>query len=286
MKRRVFEVAEAGPLAEAVARGLRCEPARARALVERGAAYIDGSRARPGASVRPGSRVLVVLEEGGRSTLEPPAPPPPLRVLHEDRSVLAVDKPAGIPSQPTPGRAGESLLDLASAYLGHPAGLVHRLDRETSGVVVFGKRPEATSALAAELREGRAVKQYLAVASPGLPAEGTIDLPLSRDPARPGRWRATRSAHGLPALTRFRRLFDGEVSGVALFPHTGRTHQLRAHLAALGHPIRGDRLYGGAPAARCLLHARRLQILGLQFDAPLPEDFLSFRRLEDWERIT
>ena len=282
MKRRVFLVEAAGPLDEAVARALPCPPAEARALVQRGATYVDGRRAREGMAVAPGARVLVVLEEGGQAALADAPPPPPLRVLHEDEELLVVDKPPGLTAQPTPGRAGDSLLDLASAYLGRPAGLVHRLDRETSGVTVFGKSPLATSRLAAEFREGRAVKQYLAATAPGLPAEGTIRLPLSRDPSRPGRWRASAQANGLAAETRWRRLFDAEVSGVALFPHTGRTHQLRAHLAALGHPIVGDALYEGPPGPRCLLHARRLTVLGRVLEAPLPADFAALRQATDW----
>jgi 23S rRNA pseudouridine1911/1915/1917 synthase len=148
---------------------------------------------------------------------------------------------------------------------------------------VFGKSPEATSRLATEFREGRAVKQYLAATGPGLPPEGVIALPLSRDPARPGRWRASARANGLAAETSYRRLFEGAVSGVALFPRTGRTHQLRAHLAALGHPIVGDALYGGPPGPRCLLHARRLAVLGLHLEAPVPADLLALREAADWE---
>jgi 23S rRNA pseudouridine1911/1915/1917 synthase len=284
MKRRSFTVDRPGPLAPQLALALSCSQGEALALVRRGATYVDGRRARGDAVVvAAGARVLVVLEEAGRAALEASAGAAPLAVVYEDGQVLAVDKPAGVTAQPTPGRVGDSLLDLASAYLGRPAGLVHRLDRETSGLTVFGKSREATSRLAREFREGRAVKQYLAAAAPGLPPEGVIALPLSRDPSRPGRWRASAQANGLSAETRFRRLFEGPVCGVALFPRTGRTHQLRAHLAALGHSIVGDALYGGLPGPRCLLHARRLQVLGLELAAPLPEDFVALRQAADWE---
>src|SRR5262249_60695910 len=114
---------------------------------------------------------LVVPGGGGR---RPPAPlpaPPPLRIVHEDAQVLAVDKPAGLAAQPTPGGVS-SLLLLVSAHLGREAGLVHRLDRDTTGVMVFGKSPEATSALAASFRTGAARKQYLAGTPPGRPASG------------------------------------------------------------------------------------------------------------------
>jgi 23S rRNA pseudouridine1911/1915/1917 synthase len=273
VKRRALVVAAPSTL-EAV---LRLELGdRAQALLARGAVYVDGRRAREGGvGLRAGQKVLVVLEESG-APVEQRASAPPLEVLYEDEEVIAVNKPAGVTAQPTAGRVGDSLVDLVSTRLGRPAGLVHRLDRETSGVTIFGKVPKATARLAAAFREGRAEKEYLAVTRGGLPAEGVIDLPLSKDPSRPGRWRASRRANGVPALTHFTRLKDGAFSVVALFPKTGRTHQLRAHLAALGFPIVGDRLYGGPEGPRCLLHARVLRLDGLRLEAPVPADLAAF----------
>jgi 23S rRNA pseudouridine1911/1915/1917 synthase len=277
-------------VADAVAMELSLPAEDAKRLVEVGAVYVTGRRVRD-ASVKltAGQVVTVVLEEAGQSPLAESAPAPDLRVLYEDREVIAVDKAAGINAQPSEGRVGASLVDLVSAYLGHEAGLVHRLDRETSGVTIFGKTSEATSALAADFREGRARKRYLAATGPGLPGSGTVDLPLSKDPSRPGRWRATRAANGVPAETDFRTLYAGpEFCLVELLPRTGRTHQLRAHLTALGAPILGDARYGGAARAggveapRCLLHAQALEVghprLGtpLRLEAPVPEDLQRF----------
>jgi 23S rRNA pseudouridine1911/1915/1917 synthase len=290
MKRRTHVVGpgEAGALLPLLARVLGVGEVEARALVQRGAVYVQGRRLRePGAAVREGQTLLAVLEEAGVSTLAPAsAPPPALRVLFEDAELVAVDKPAGLTAQPTEGRAGDSLLDVVGALLGGAApGLVHRLDRETSGVTVFGRTARATSALAAQFREGTARKRYLAACAPALPPSGRVDLPLSRDPARPGRFRATRAANGVPALTDFTRLhLAADHALVALFPQTGRTHQLRAHLAALASPICGDARYGGAPqvggapAGRCLLHAQGLALqhptrgTPLLLEAPVPED--------------
>jgi 23S rRNA pseudouridine1911/1915/1917 synthase len=180
-------------------------------------------------------------------------------------------------AQPTPARSGDSLVDLARAHLKREPGLVHRLDRETSGVTVFGKTAAATRALAAEFRDGKASKRYLAVTAAGLPARGRIALPLSRDPSRPGRWRASKRHQGIEALTDYARLREGEgFAVVELFPRTGRTHQLRAHLAAIGFPIRGDGLYGGEPAERCLLHAASLTVQGKTFEAPPPADLAGY----------
>lgn len=292
MKRRSFRVEQAGQaLAGAVAAELGVAEAEARRLVEVGAVYLGGRRSRePGGRLAAGQVVMVVLEEGGRSVLEPAAPAAvALRVLYEDAELVAVDKPAGVPTQPTAGRVGDSLVDQVSAWLGREAGLVHRLDRETSGVVVFGKTGQAVSALAAEFRESRAHKRYLAVCGPGLPEQGRVDLPLSKDPSRPGRWRASRLANGVQALTEFRRLYAGpEYSLVELWPRTGRTHQLRAHLVAVGAPILGDTRYGGArkagglEAPRCLLHAQALELQHprsgqlIRFEAPLPRDMQRF----------
>jgi 23S rRNA pseudouridine1911/1915/1917 synthase len=286
MKRRSIHVPGPGTLGQVLQPTLGGEAA---AFVARGAVYVDGRRVRRAdAPVRAGQVVSVVLEEGGLSPLAVQAAPRALAVLAEDAEVLAVDKPAGLTAQPTEGRVGDSLVDLASAHLGAQAGLVHRLDRETSGVTVFGKTPAATTALAAAFREGTARKRYLAVTGPGLPASGVIDLPLSKDPSRPGRWRATRTANGVPALTRYERLADGDFCVVALFPETGRTHQLRAHLSALGCPIAGDARYGGVPrlggleAPRCLLHAERLSLphpgsgARVEYVSPPPADLVRF----------
>jgi 23S rRNA pseudouridine1911/1915/1917 synthase len=280
MKRRAFRLGpqEASGLASAVSRELGIADEDARKLVERGAVYVRGRRCRtPDSKLRGGDPVSVVLEEGGRSALEPAASLK-LRVLFEDEERLAVDKPAGVPTQPTPGRVGDSLADAVHAYLGRPGGLVHRLDRETSGVVLFGKTKAATSRLAAAFRQGEVEKLYAAVTGPGLARDGRVDLPLSRDPSRPGRFRATRAAHGVPALTEWSLLASGDFCLVALRPRTGRTHQLRAHLAALGAPIAGDVRYGGVralaglPAGRCLLHAWTLRIAEFQVEAPVPPD--------------
>ena len=293
MKRRTFQAEGAlvgRPVAEAIAAQLGLPVEQARQLIQAGAVYLAGRRCRDGAArLSAGQVIAVVLEESGRSPLEAPPPPPALRVLLEDDWLIAVDKPPGLTAQPTEGRVGDSLVDLVSARLQRPAGLVHRLDRETSGVTVFGKTPPATSALAEQFREGLARKRYVAATGPGLPPSGTVDLPLSKDPSRPGRWRASAAANGVPALTDFRTLYAGpDFCLVELLPHTGRTHQLRAHLTALQAPILGDSRYGGAAQAgglsapRCLLHAQALELAHprtgkpLRVEAPIPEDLQRF----------
>lgn len=288
-------------------------------LIRAGAVYVQGRRVTdPGRALTPGAKVSVVLEERGVSPLVPEAQVATLRVLFEDEDVLAVDKPAGVPAQATASRVGGSLLELATAHLqsarpepvevpglpsarpepvegpsptpvspepGPSAGLVHRLDRDTSGVTVFGKNARATAALAEQFREGVPRKRYLAVTGPGLPPHGHLDLPLSPDPAHKGRYRASRAANGKEAVTDFERLFGDEVFSLVLaLPKTGRTHQIRAHLAAAGFPLAGDGLYrgplrlDGEAIPRCLLHAQVLELnhprtgAPLRLQALLPED--------------
>ena len=279
MKRRTFTASAAGTVGEALASALDISAAAAADLAAAGAVYLDGRRCRDAnAPVREGAQLIAVLEETGQTA----APAPVLEeltVLYEDDRLIAVDKAPGVLAQPGMS-GGVNLVDLVSKRLGQPAGLVHRLDRETSGVTVFGKTPEATSALAALFKGNKAKKKYVAVVTGKLPDRGEIELPLSKDPSRPGRWRATRNANGIEALTRYEVLQRGRVTLVALFPFTGRTHQLRAHLTALGAPIAGDRLYGGDPAApRCLLHAQVLTLGDLTVEAPLPEDLRAFAGL-------
>jgi 23S rRNA pseudouridine1911/1915/1917 synthase len=273
VKRRTFVVETAGSLSDVLVREVG--PSGLGALAY-GAVYVDGRRARDGGvGVAPPARITVVLEESGTSP-DAPVALPVLQVLHEDEDVLVVNKPAGVVAQPTPGRVGASLLDLAATHLGFPAGLVHRLDRETSGVTIFGKLQASTRTLAAAFREGTARKRYLAAVPAGLPPSGRYDLPLSKDPSRPGRWRASAHANGISALTLFECLGRTESSSlVALFPQTGRTHQLRAHLASAGFPIFGDTLYGGRDGGRCLLHAQALEIAGVLYEAPVPEDLFA-----------
>ena len=211
----------------------------------------------------------------------PYAPPlKPLRVIHQDAHLLVVDKPAGLLS--VPGR-GEALADCLIERLrpDHPSiRLVHRLDRDTSGVVVFALSPEVQADLNLQFEERRTQKRYVArVAGHPAEARGRIDLPLIVDwPNRPRQMVCHDT--GRPARTDWRLLaLDGDHARVALTPHTGRTHQLRVHMQALGHPILGDSLYATGAALdhpRLMLHAEELRLrhpatgAAISFRAPVP----------------
>jgi 23S rRNA pseudouridine1911/1915/1917 synthase len=264
----------------------------ARRALQRGGVFVDGRRCKVAArGVHPGQRVVVNLGEGGRDGGGGATALERSRLLHVDPHLAAVDKPPGVPAQPTLTSDRGHLADLVEELLGAPVTVVHRLDRETSGVTLLARTPGVARALAAAFRDGEPEKTYLALcARAPEPAEGRLDAPLGKDPLRAGR-RAVRPG-GDAAATRYRTLAVGP-SGAALVearPETGRTHQIRVHLAHLGAPLLGDVRYGGPrtagglPVPRTMLHARRLALahpatgLPLVVEAPVPEDFESLRR--------
>lgn len=207
-------------------------------------------------------------------------PDTPLDILHEDHEILVVNKPAGLLS--VPGK-GADLADCLIARLEavYPQVLlVHRLDRDTSGVMVFGLTPHAQRHLGLQFEKRQTKKTYLARVVGRLePKTGTVDLPLIVDwPNRP--LQKVDHDTGKPAVTDWRvmKASDAE-SRVKLFPQTGRSHQLRVHMLALGHPILGDPLYAPETAdqyPRMMLHAEELRLRhpdggeGVKFRVPAP----------------
>jgi len=188
------------------------------------------------------------------------------RLLHRDASVLVLDKPAGLPvhAGPKGGPNLEQFLDPLRFGLPSPPRLAHRLDKDTSGCLVLGRHQRAIARLGALFAEGRAEKTYLAVVAGCPPApEGVIDAPLTRRDHDRRSWWMKVDAAGQPSRTRYRVLGSASgVSTVELVPETGRTHQLRVHMAHLGCPIVGDGVYGGNRARgidrHMHLHAARI----------------------------
>ncbi len=201
-------------------------------------------------------------------------------VLHEDSDLLVVDKPAGLLSVPGKGEdLAECLLSRLEAAF-PTVRLVHRLDRDTSGVMVFGLTAHAQRHLGAQFEARKTKKTYVArVAGRLEPKSGEVDLPRIVDwPNRPRQMVCHET--GKPALTGWKvmKASDAE-SRVRLFPYTGRSHQLRVHMLALGHPILGDELYAPETAAqypRMMLHAEELRLShpesgkGMTFRQPAP----------------
>jgi 23S rRNA pseudouridine1911/1915/1917 synthase len=276
VNKSVFTVAVGDPprLDALLAARLAISVEDAAQLVARGAVHLDGRRCRrPDAPLAAGARLIVYRS--------PIAESPSLPVVYSDRWLAVVDKPAGVPSQATRGDAAAALDARVQALLGPETRMMHRLDREASGLVLFAVAAAARRPLQAALAAGAVDRRYLALAAGRLEGAGRIELRIARDPDDARRRRAlpAGAAGGQPAASRWRVLArSDDASAVELTLETGRTHQLRVHLAALGHPLVGDALYGGPPAPRLCLHAHRLALphpddgRRLVVRAPLPDE--------------
>ncbi len=211
---------------------------------------------------------------------------PEPRIVHSDEAVIVLDKPAGLVVHPAPSHKGETLVGwLGERAGGGPAkrpGIVHRLDKGTSGLMVIARTEEAHRELSRQIKAREVAREYLALVQGSLEARtGTIDAPLGRDRRRRTR-RAVRGAGEREARTHFEvieRLPADTYVAVSL--DTGRTHQIRVHFAAIGHPVAGDREYGGGGRhglARQFLHAARLGFSHpesgerMEFSSELPPD--------------
>ena len=223
----------------------RLSRTRAQKIIRTCAYRSDGSRRRPSEIVKPGEIVLLVRER-----FEEPDVPLSFEVLLDDGAVLAVDKPPGLPMHPTATYHKHTLSHLLrkqyAAEGGYAPQIAHRLDRETSGVVLCGKTRTAERSLKMAFEAHRVTKTYLAIVRGEIEQDAIqIDLPMS--PVSEGLHvlMRLRPEGGLPAQTELRvRARRAGHSLVELFPRTGRQHQLRLHLSAIGHPIVGDKLYG------------------------------------------
>ncbi|MDQ3302398.1 MAG: RluA family pseudouridine synthase [Actinomycetota bacterium] len=286
-----FEVAS-GEVGERLDRlvALRLEISRsaARRMIEEDLVRVGGVEAAPAHKARSGEQVEVRLVEE-RLTPEDIHVP----MVYEDDYLLVVDKPAGLVVHPGAGnRSGtlvNALLDKGISGGEDPErpGVVHRLDRDTSGLMVLVKGEEAYSGLVSALAARRVKRVYRAlVVGEGLPAAGMIDSPVGRDPENPTLMAA---GIGRPAVTHFEVVSEGAGYGMLRVRlETGRTHQIRVHLSAIGHPVYADPLYGEAVTGRRLwLHAERLAFVHpvtgehLEFEAPIPVDLREAARALD-----
>lgn len=274
--------------------GTRGEVQRA---IRSGAVRIPGKRVIKPSTAARGGQEIIVREFKTRNT-EPgstaAAALAPLRILHEDRELLVLDKPAGVPVHPGV-KAESSLADaLLARYpalkeIGEPgrgAGIVHRLDKDTSGVLLVARTPEMYAHLKAQFQTRKVRKRYLALVHGVVPEkEGVVKLPITRSKRNPLRRTIAKGGEGKGAETAFRVLerFPHHTL-LEVFPRTGRMHQIRVHLSHLGFPVAGDSLYGKASRhrtppglARQFLHAAELTVTlpsgkPKTFSSPLPLD--------------
>lgn len=255
-------------------------------LVEQGQVHVDEAVAQTASrKLRAGQRLRVRLAPTAESQAFRPEPMP-LPIVFEDDHLLVVDKPAGWVVHPAAGHWSGTLLNgllahhAAASHLPR-AGIVHRLDKDTSGLMVVGKTIASVTALVRAIAAREVHRHYLALAH-GVPAAArfSIEAPVGRDPR--SRVRMAVVASGKPARTDVQMVAaHGGFSALRCTLHTGRTHQIRVHLSHRGHPLVSDALYGGAPAlglARQALHAHRLRLKhpddhrDLAFESALPAD--------------
>jgi 23S rRNA pseudouridine1911/1915/1917 synthase len=261
---------------------------RVKKLIEDGHVTVAGERAKASLRLEPGQRVAVDVPAARDPSAEAEAIP--LDILYEDSDLLVINKPPGMTVHPSPGHESHTLVNAILAHCDDLSGIggvlrpgiVHRLDRDTSGVILVAKNDAAHNGLARQLKERLVEKTYLAlVEGTPKPAEGVIDAPIARDPKN--RQRMAIVEGGRDSVTAYRVVerFPGYAL-VEARPRTGRTHQIRVHLAAIGHPIAGDRIYGHAARdlPRQFLHAWRIVFTHphtgerVEFEAPLPPDLL------------
>jgi 23S rRNA pseudouridine1911/1915/1917 synthase len=272
--------------------------AAAQRLLDGGAVTVDGAPQSKSHRLSPGERVEAELPEPA-TVVSDAGEGVPFEVVFEDEHLLVVDKPAGVVVHPAPGHASgtlaQALANRGAAGGSDPwrPGIVHRLDRDTSGLLVLARSEAVHAALQAALRERHITREYLALVE-GRPAarSGTIDSPLGRD--RRVRTRMSSDTdnprHAITHFETERTFEDSTLLRVRL--ETGRTHQIRAHLLAIGNPVAGDPEYGrpGFGLARQFLHAARLAFTHpvggepLELLAPLPEDLEEALRLASGER--
>lgn len=273
---------------------------RLQSLIRQGFVRVDGRVCtRPSLRLVGGERVRVTLPPPAPSELQ--AEPIPLQIVYEDENLLLVNKPAGMVVHPAAGHDSGTLVHAVLAHAPEVEGVggerrpgvVHRLDRNTSGLILLAKNDRAHQWLQRQFKDRTVEKVYLALVD-GLPPTptGRIDAPLGRDPRRRKRMGVTTEARGRPAQTLYcvARAFRSHAL-LELRPLTGRTHQIRVHLAFLGCPVVGDTVYGrkrpSLPVARQMLHAWRLRLRlpeedeARTFEAPLPDDFAAVLDLLD-----
>jgi 23S rRNA pseudouridine1911/1915/1917 synthase len=253
--------------------------AEAQRLIDAGAVTVDGRRRPKAWRLSPGEHVEAVLPEPDRAPSRVEAS---FQVVHEDEHLLVVDKAAGVATHPAPGYRGPTLAEaLSGRAAGGPdarrPGIVHRLDRDTSGLLIVARSERAHAALQRLIRSRAVRREYLALVSGHPDADsGTIDAPLGRDRVR-RTVVSTRTDRAREAVTHFRvleRLPRTALLRVRL--ETGRTHQIRAHLAAIGHPVCGDAAYGGgACGARLGLDRQFLHSEKLMFRHPFTGEMLA-----------
>jgi 23S rRNA pseudouridine1911/1915/1917 synthase len=255
-------------------------------LITGGNITVNGQLAKPGLRLNIGDRIDITIPPTPLQELKPEAIP--LKIIYEDDDLLAVDKPAGLTVHPAPGHPAHTLVNAILAHCPHLAdigdslrpGVVHRLDKDTSGVMLVAKNQAAQADLVKQFKSHSVTKAYLALVRGKLtPENGIIEADIGRDPRN--RKKMAVVAQGREARTEYRVIkYIGGYTLLEVMPETGRTHQIRVHLAAIGFPVVGDKVYGvkSPHLSRQFLHASRLGFKlpatgqYVEFESALPPD--------------
>ncbi|HEV2199043.1 MAG TPA: RluA family pseudouridine synthase [Bryobacteraceae bacterium] len=258
---------------------------RLQSWIKDGRVLVDGTLAKASFTLRGGEKLEVA--PGDLTPLKATAEDLPLDILYQDDAVIAINKPAGIVVHAGAGNHSGTLVNRLVHHFASLSkvggdlrpGIVHRLDKGTSGILLVARTDAAHQALAAQFSGRTVEKTYLTLVHGKVRADsGHVHTPIERDPLRRTRM-TTKSGTGRVALTeyRVRQRFE-KFTFLEVRIHTGRTHQIRVHLASIGHPVAGDRLYGGQAAPRIFLHAWRIVFTSpatgnrITLEAPLPAD--------------
>lgn len=261
---------------------------RVQKLIADGFIRVNGAVTRSGYRVDTGDELSINIPPPESSSLE--AEEIPLDIIYEDKDIIVVDKPAGLAVHPSPGHASHTLVNALLSHFselpetggGERPGIIHRLDKDTSGVMVAAKNQSAQQNIMDQFRDRTVVKRYTVLVKGRLkPSEGIIEAPVGRDPNRRQQMAVVPESRGREATTEYTVIeYIGNYTLLEVRPVSGRTHQIRVHLQAIGYPVAGDSVYGvkAPPLARQFVHA---SVLGFilpstgkytEFHSPLPAD--------------
>ena len=263
----------------------------ARELIKKGLVKVDGKIGKPSTKVAIGQQITAIIPEYQKTSLQPQEIE--LSVIYEDESLIVIDKPAGLSVHPGPGHPDGTLINAVMALCpnitgvgeDNRPGIVHRLDMDTSGVIVVAKNDRSHRSLSDQFKNRTVTKKYVALVEGNMyQKKAIIDGPIGRDPHN--RKKMAIIENGRDAKTEY--AVDerfAQFDWLSVKPKTGRTHQIRVHLCSLGHPVAGDILYGNRVVGldRQFLHAESLSLSHpinnnlMEFTSPLPQDLLKFK---------
>ncbi|MGP8080533.1 MAG: RluA family pseudouridine synthase [Dehalococcoidales bacterium] len=261
---------------------------QAQKLIADGYVVVNGLMEKASHKTETGEKIEITIPPPAPTGLLPEAIP--VKILYEDADLLVIDKPAGLTVHPAPGHPSHTLVNAVLSHLNEiedegditRPGIVHRLDKDTSGVMLVAKNNVALANLADQFKARTVKKTYITLVKGILrPDKGVIDAPIGRDSGDRKKMAVTGESRGRAARTNYRVIrYVGKNSLLEIMPETGRTHQIRVHLAAIGYPVFGDITYGKKSAFlnRQFLHAHKigfnLPATGkwVEFESPLPED--------------